>query len=433
MPDPSRALSGNSDLSPDAAHRLIATRLAVLCDARGAALSTERLPLAQALDRVLADDVVAPIDVPAHDNSAMDGYAFAHAGLPDGEPVSLPVVGRALAGRPHDGDVGRGMAVRIMTGAAMPEGTDTVVPIEAATCSPARVQFARAAVRPGANRRHAGEDWARGDIALPAGTVLRPPALGVLASLGIASVAVRRRLRVAVFSTGDELREPGDALPAGAIYDSNRFNLLAMLRRLGVEPLDLGIVPDDPAALRQVLVDAARLADAVITSGGVSAGDADHVRAAVAASGEVEYWKLALRPGRPFAFGTLRVPADATAQPRQSVPFFGLPGNPAAVVATFYLLVRDALLRLAQARAEPVPRVPATTTAALPKRAGRAEVIRARAQRDGGGWTVAPVGSPSSGALNAMVQANCLVLLEAERAAVNAGDTVDVTFFDGLL
>lgn len=406
------------------------TRIADLLGGLGTPVpGIETVALNQALDRIAADEVLAPIDVPPWDNSAMDGYAFDSACLGGGATVRLRVLGRALAGRPWSGVATPDGAVRIMTGAAMPAGCDSVVPqevveVEADGC----IAFDATRLRPGANRRRAGDDWRRATPVLRAGARLRPAEVGVLASLGIERVAVRQRLRVAVFSTGDELRRQGEPLVSGAIYDSNRFTLAAMLRRLGAEPIDLGIVPDEPDALRRVLAEAARVANAVITSGGVSAGDADHVRAAVAEHGQIDFWKLAFRPGRPFACGHL---CRADGQP---VPFFGLPGNPAAVIATFYCLVRDALLHAMGALPAPLPHVPARAETALGKRPGRTEVLRGLARRDASGnWQVASAGSQSSGTLHAMLSANCLIVLSSESGPIAAGDTVDVVFFEGLI
>ncbi|MGI4858168.1 MAG: molybdopterin molybdotransferase MoeA [Janthinobacterium lividum] len=441
----------------------------------------ETVPLMAALGRILSRDVVAPIDVPAHDNSAMDGYAFNGAAL-DAPSAShadaadatreFAVVGRAFAGHPWREPVAPGQCIRIMTGALIPPGTDTVIPYEYAVSGAAvadapaadaamseatnsatatgavgaRVALRIAGFKRGANRRLAGEDLARGTVVLPAGRILRASDLGLLASLGFAQILVRRRLRVAYFSTGDELRPVGQPLEAGCVHDSNRYTLHAMLLRLGVEPIDLGIVRDDPDALSAALRDAASRADAILSSGGVSAGDADFVRDVFAALGDVVFWKLAMRPGRPFAFGRLIVEnaGENAADPAQAganadtnsrcVPFFGLPGNPVAVMAAFYHIVRDALLRLAGASAEPVPRVRASAVAPIRKRRGRTEFARGRAQRTATGeWQVALAGAQGSGVLSSMSEANCFLILEHEQGDLRAGDSLDIMFFEGLL
>ncbi|TCW86750.1 molybdopterin molybdenumtransferase MoeA [Burkholderia sp. SRS-46] len=393
----------------------------------------ETVSLRDALDRVLAADVDAPFDIPAYDNSAMDGYAFggaecAHAS-PDGD-VTLAVAGTALAGHPFDGAVPARGCIRIMTGAPLPAGCDTVIPQERVTVLDDAIRFAARDVSRGANCRKAGEDLARGACALAAGRILRPADLGLLASLGFASVSVRRRLRVAVFSTGDELRAPGAPLDRGTLYDSNRGMLVAMLERMNVEAVDLGIVRDDPAALEAALRDAvAARADAVITSGGVSVGEADFTRDVMARLGDVTFASLALRPGRPLACGTL-APHGAG----RGALFFGLPGNPVAAAVTFYAIVRPALFAMAGARTPPPAMYTALSTHALKKRPGRTEYLRGIATRaDDGGWRVAPAGSQSSASLSGLAAANCFIVLGHDAAAIDAGAPVDILPFDGLI
>jgi molybdopterin molybdotransferase len=271
---------------------------------------TETLPLAEALDRVLAEPLPSPVDVPPHDNAAMDGYAFDGAALQPGRAMRLRCVGKVLAGDVWTTPIAPGDALRIMTGAALPGGLDTVVPHERVQAhADGTVDVPADAVRPGANRRSAGEDLQRGQTALPQGQRLGPAALGLAASLGLAQLRVWRRVRVAYFSTGDELLAPGQPSRPGAIYDSNRFSITALLRRLGAEVMDLGAVPDDPARLRQAFMDAAAQADIVLSSGGASAGDADHTRQLLQAlcrdSGGVAFWQVAMRPGRPLVIGQL--------------------------------------------------------------------------------------------------------------------------------
>jgi len=333
-------------------------------------LESEELPLAQALSRVLAGDLLSPIDVPPHDNSAMDGYAFDGAALREDAALELVLVGTAFAGAPWAGTLAPGQCLRIMTGAVMPAGCDTVVPQELCSLQEGRVTIAPKLMKRGENRRRRGEDLACGRVALPAGRLLRPADLGLLASLGLQRVAVRRRVRVALFSTGDEVREPGQPLPPGCIYDSNRASLRAALQRLNCEVIDLGLVPDDPAALRATFTRALDEADAVLTSGGVSVGEADHTRALLAELGDVAFWKVAMRPGRPFAFGPLRGPG-------RPVWLFALPGNPVAALVTFYAFVREALLRLGGATPQPLPTLRLPCTTPIRKRPGRTEFQRA--------------------------------------------------------
>jgi molybdopterin molybdotransferase len=395
----------------------------------------ERVRLFDALDRVLAEDVVSPINVPSHDNSAMDGYAFDGAALEvaglEGR-VQLSVAGKALAGQPFEGRPLVTQCVRIMTGALIPPGCDTVVAQELVQRTGDTVTFGTAGITRGVNRRLAGEDLSQGQPALRAGRIVRASDIGLLASLGIAEVAVQRRLRVAFFSTGDELRSVGEALAPGSIYDSNRYTLYAMLRRMNVEPVDLGIVRDDRASLEEALRRATREADVVISSGGVSVGDADFTRDLMNTLGDVAFWKIAMRPGRPLAFGRLWAgvrPGDG-----KSALFFGLPGNPVAVMATFYFIVREALLAMSGATRNALPLISAISTNSLSKRAGRTEFQRGIAQRDAvGRWHVVTTGPQGSGVLSSMSEANCFIVLEHEAGNIDAGDSVDILPFDGLI
>ncbi|GAB7527475.1 molybdopterin molybdotransferase MoeA [Paraburkholderia sp. 2C] len=404
-------------------------------------VAAERVTLSDALDRVLAEDIVSPIDVPAYDNSAMDGYAFDGAALaaapqPDGS-ISLEVAGKALAGHPFTGNIDAAQCVRVMTGALMPAGCDTVVPQEQvqevqAAGDGRSIRFAAAALRAGSNRRRAGEDLAQGAPAVRAGRILRASDLGLLASLGIGEVAVRRRLRVAFFSTGDELRSIGQPLEPGCVYDSNRYTLLAMLRRLHFDAIDLGVVRDEPAALEKALLTAAASADAILTSGGVSVGDADLTKQLSRSLGDVAFWSLAMRPGRPMAFG--RVWSGGRAGVGDPALFFGLPGNPVAVMVTFYQIVRDALLTMAGATLQPAPVLHATSSISIRKRPGRTEFQRGTARRAADGrWHVTPTGSQGSGVLSSMSEANCFIVLAHDQPDVDAGDTVEIMLFDGLI
>lgn len=395
--------------------------------------TVERLALRDALDRVLAEDVISPIDVPAHDNSAMDGYAFDGAALARGGTIVLHVAGTAFAGRPHEGRVRPGECIRVMTGAVLPADCDTVVPQELVAIDPdGAIRFAASALEPGANRRRAGEDLAAGHAALLAGRTIRPSDLGLLASLGISEVPVRRRLRVAFFSTGDELRSVGQPLAPGCVYDSNRYTLYGMLRRLNVDILDLGVVADDRQALEATLRHAAASADVVLSSGGVSVGDADYTRELMGSLGDVAFWHVAMRPGRPLAFG--RIWSGGRVGEGRDALYFGLPGNPVAVMVTFYQVVRDALIAMTGAMPHRVPLIAATTTDAIKKRPGRTEFLRGIARRaDDGHWEVMLTGAQGSGVLRSMSDANCFVVLHHDAGPVAAGDTVDIMPFDGLI
>ncbi len=382
----------------------------------------ERVAIRSALERVLARDVVSPIDVPAHDNSAMDGWAVRSQDLAADADTPLAAIGTAYAGVAFDGSVGAGQAVRVMTGAVMPAGCDTVVIQEVV-----RVDGERVVVPPGQqagqNRRLRGEDLARGRPALHAGRLLRPADLGLLASLGFAEVPVQRRLRVAFFSTGDELRSIGEPLDAGCVYDSNRYTLFGMLTRLGVEVIDMGVVRDSREALEAAMRTASLHADAIVSSGGVSVGEADFTREVMDRLGEVAFWTIAMRPGRPMAFGRV---GDAW--------YFGLPGNPVAVMVTFLFFVRDALIRLSGASPRPVLPLRARSAGRLRKRPGRTEYQRAIVAPGADGSLEARVtGSQGSGVLRSMSEANALVVLHHEQGDVSAGDWVDAIPFDGLM
>ena len=377
---------------------------------------TETVSVKNALGRVLAQDIVPDINVPAHDNSAMDGYAVRFADI----EKPLKEVGTALAGKPFSGKVGAGECVRIMTGAVMPQGADTVVIQEVV-----KKEGERIVVPPGQkkaqNVRYAGEDLKIGVPVLKNGKLLKPAELGLIASLGIAEVKVKRRLRVAFFATGDELASIGAALKEGEVYDSNRYTLHGMLTRLGVELVDMGVVRDDPAALEKAFQHAAETADVVITTGGVSVGEADFVKQLMARLGEVLFWKIAMRPGRPMAFGRI---GEAF--------LFGLPGNPVAVMVTFYQFVRDALLYMQGREGAELPLLQVTSAENLRKVPGRTEYQRGVIFREGNSWKVRTTGQQGSGVLRSMSEANCFIVLEHERGAVKAGEPVSVQLFEGL-
>ncbi|MBO9535995.1 gephyrin-like molybdotransferase Glp [Herbaspirillum sp.] len=388
----------------------------------------EKVAIRSALGRVLAQDIVSRIDVPAHDNSAMDGYALRGEDIAAGHEVRLAIAGSVHAGASFAGEVQRDQCVRIMTGAPMPAGCDTVIPQElTADADPHGVTIPAGRVRPGDNRRLRGEDLAAGTVALPRGRQLRPSDIGLLASLGIAEVPVQRRLRVAFFSTGDELRSVGEPLDPGCVYDSNRYTLHGMLTRLGCDIIDMGVVGDDPAALEAAFRGACEEADAVITSGGVSVGAADYTKQTMASLGEMLFWKIGMRPGRPLAFGRI-------ASNGRDAYLFGLPGNPVAVTVSFYFFVRDALLRLAGAEASPLPRLRVKAAGAIRKKAGRTEYQRGILAPDGqGAWSVRLTGMQGSGMLRSMSDANCIIELEHERGDVAAGEDVSIVVFDGLV
>ncbi|HEU5284361.1 MAG TPA: gephyrin-like molybdotransferase Glp [Burkholderiales bacterium] len=384
---------------------------------------TERLHIRAALGRVLAEDVVSGIDVPAHDNSAMDGYAFRHEDLKAEGETTFEVVGTSFAGRPYAGQVGAGRAARIMTGGVMPAGADTVVMQERVTAAGATVRIP-AGQQKGQNVRLAGADIRRGGVVFQRGQPLRPAEIGMLASLGIGEVAVFRKLRVAFFSTGDELVGIGSPLAAGQIYDSNRYTIHGMLTRLGCEVLDLGVVRDDPTAIEHAFREASQTADVVITSGGVSVGEADFVKQILNQLGEVLFWKIAMRPGRPLAYGKLG-----------QAHFFGLPGNPVSAMVTFYQFVRDALLVLMGVpEPRPIPTFRAVCTSPIKKAPGRTEFQRGILSLSADGrWTVRVTGDQSSGILSSMSQANCFIVLPDAQGATPAGAEVDVQVLEGIV
>jgi molybdopterin molybdotransferase len=388
---------------------------------------TESVEIKAALGRVLAHDVVSPIDVPAHDNSAMDGFAFDGAQLRADQALNLEIVGTAMAGKAWTGAINSTQCLKIMTGAVMPHGLDTVVAQELVRIEGQRITIPAGALRPGDNRRFKGEDLCQGKPALRAGDRIGPAALGLLASLNIAQVDVRRKLRVAFFSTGDEILSLGESPREGAVYDSNRYTLFALLTRMGVELLDMGVVRDDPLALEQAFLAASAQADAIITSGGVSVGEADHTKAVMRklAGGEsgVAFWKIAMRPGRPMAVGRIG-PAV----------LFGLPGNPVAVMVTFLAFVRPALLQMMGCATRDTPMLKARSLEAIRKKPGRTEYQRVVVSTGNDGTLrVRTTGQQGSGVLSSMAAANGLLVLHHEQGNVAAGQEVDVLMFDGVI
>jgi molybdopterin molybdotransferase len=424
MNDPAqnlRALSCADDYDPNSmpvakARELIARFLQPVT-------ATERLSVRAALGRVLAEDVVSPLNVPAHDNSAMDGYAVHFADLKADGEATLKVTGTAFAGAPFQGAVKAGECVRIMTGGVVPAGADTIVMQEHVKAAQDRVTIGLGHKK-GQNLRRAGEDLTAGQVALKRGLPLRPAEVGLIASLGIGEVTVYRRLRVAFFSTGDELVSIGTQPREGQIYDSNRYTLHGMLTRLGCEVLDMGVVHDDPKLLEKAFHDAAAAADVVITSGGVSVGEADFVKALLDKLGEVVFWKIAMKPGRPLAYGKIG-----------AAHFFGLPGNPVSVMVTFYQFVRDALLVLSGR--DPVPPLPTfkvPCVSSLKKAPGRTEFQRGVLERDSHGtWSVRVTGEQGSGILRSMAEANCFIILPDTQGNVASGTLVEVQVLEGVV
>lgn len=415
---------------------------------------TEEVGIFDALGRVLARDVVSPVSVPPHDNSAMDGYAFDGAQLQPGQPLVLrPVGSTAFAGAAWTGTVAAGECVKIMTGAIMPAGLDTVVPQEFTTAEPdGHIRIAPDVLRRGDNRRLLGEDLMQGRVALSKGELLAPAAIGLVASLGLKTVTVYRRVRVAYFSTGDEILSLGEPPREGAVYDSNRYTVFGLLTRLGVQVIDLGVVRDDPTLLEAAFRHAAAEADAIITSGGVSVGEADHTRTMMKQLGDVAFWRIAMRPGRPMAVGRLRPELQAKSDPNArpssvssyqdgsiqsadgSSVLFGLPGNPVAVMVTFLAFVRPALLRMMGCTRSAPPLLRAVSTEAMRKKPGRTEYQRGLVTTAADGTLqVRTTGNQGSGVLSSMVQANGLIVLHHGQGNVAPGDMVDVMMFDGVI
>jgi len=374
---------------------------------------TETVPLTEAYGRILAEDLDAKLDVPGYDNSAMDGYAVRVADC-DG-PTTLRVAGKSLAGHPYDGTVGAGEAVVITTGAAVPAGADAVVMVEDTTAEGDHITF-DCAVRPGQHIRPAGGDIKQGQKVLPAGRRLRPQDVALAAGQGQGTLTVVRRPRVAVYSSGDEVFEPGQAMQGPGLYDTNRYALIGLLRGIGVEVTDLGILPDDPEALASRLADAASRNDALITSGGVSVGVADFLKQTVESLGQLEMWRLAIKPGKPVAYGRI---GDCLV--------FGLPGNPVSAIVTFLHFARPLLIQLAGGRPEPLPVMRVPVTSALQKRPGRREFMRAcLLTTPSGEMKVEPYPNQGSNLLMSLGWANALIDLDEASGPVEAGAVVRV-------
>lgn len=377
---------------------------------------TEKVSLNQAADRILAESIVAALDVPPHANSAMDGYALRVQDTAQDKPLRL--IGSALAGHPFEPEVTEGTCVRITTGAPIPMGADCVVMQENVLLHEHSVTLTQMP-RAQENIRNRGEDIESGDTVIAQGRRLGPFDIGLLASLGLANVRVYHSLSVAVFSTGDELTHPGDELPVGNIYDSNRYAIIALLQRLAVNVIDLGLIPDHPAAIRSVLQEAAAKADVIISSGGVSVGDADFVKETLQEQGEIDFWKVAIKPGKPFAFGKLG-----------KSYFFGLPGNPVSALVTLHQLALPMLQYMAGEKAEPPVTVMIKAATTFKKRPGRTDFQRGCLHFDNGENQVRSVGAQGSGLLTSFSNANCYVILEQERGTVAEGEMVTVLPFD---
>jgi molybdopterin molybdotransferase len=392
----------------------------------------EKLPLKQCLGRILANDILSPINVPATDNSAMDGFAFNSKDLKtDREQIHLRIVGTVYAGQTSVPPTQASECIKIMTGAMMPPDCDTVIPQEFTQLSDeGLITFAKHTVRAGENRRLRGEDLQADKPAIQQGRILKASDIGLAASLGIAELGVYQRIKVAILSSGDELCDMSEPLVPGKIYDSNRFSLHACLSRLGFEIIDCGIVRDTPEDLRHAFTLASQKADVIISSGGVSVGEADFTKQIMDESGEVGFWKIAMRPGRPMAFGSLK-PISPKTSP---TVFFGLPGNPVAVMVTFYQFVRNALLQLNGALKPEIPLVLVQSAEAIRKKSGRTEFQRGVLFRDSEGKLfVKSTGSQGAGILRSMSEANCFMILHHDQGNIAPGDWVDVEIFDGLL
>lgn len=404
---------GGPLLSVEAAAALIAERVPPLP-------GVEQVALASARGRVLASDLMAPGPLPPFFNSAVDGYAIRHADLSPGTETRLPVIGRAPAGAVPP-VLAPGAAMRVFTGAPMPAGADTVMMQEDVRTEDDAV-ILPPGLKPGANCRPAGEDVARGALALPGGTVLGPAEIGLAAALGVPTLAVGPRVRVGVFSTGDELVSPGAPLGPAQTYDSNRFALLALLARLPVAATDLGILPDRAGATAAALAAAAASHDLLLTTGGVSTGEEDHIRAAIEAGGRLVFWRLAVKPGRPAAMGVVR-----------GVPVVGLPGNPVAAFVTFLHLARPLVLRLAGARVKPLPRVPVVAEFAYCKKAGRREYVRVALAETAAGLVARKFGREGAGLLTSLTESDGFAELREDVTVVAPGDVLRVLLFDAVL
>lgn len=386
-------------------------------------MGAEQIHLTEAVDRVLAKAIVSSVNVPSHENSAVDGYALHHSDLPSAdETTRLTIVGRVVAGHPYKGPFKLGECIQIMTGAQMPDAADTVIMQEHVEVHGSTIRIG-SRHKAGQNVRRAGEDIEAGQIVLAAGVKLTPAQIGLIASLGIAEVCVKTPLTVAVFSTGDEVLSIGDAPREGCIYDSNRYSLLAALKKIGCRVLDMGIIVDDPDKLREAFELASHSADVIFTSGGVSVGEADYTKQVLSEVGAINFWKVAMKPGRPLAFGKI-----------SNTTFFGLPGNPVAVMVTFYQFALPCLQKMMGISSPLIsPSITARCNSPIRKLAGRTEFQRGiLSQGSDGEWEVRTTGQQGSGILRSMSEANAFIILEHPRESVQQGEWVNVQPFAGL-
>jgi molybdopterin molybdotransferase len=413
----------STPLSVEQTQKEIALLVAVLRKSReNAGLSAELVSVENLLGKVLSDDIISPINVPAHDNSAMDGYAVRFQDLHEDSDTTLPITGSVFAGENSNAPLLTNTACKIMTGAVMPAGADTVIPFENAQSDGSTVTISKGQLL-GQNRRFAGEDLTKDCIALAKGKRCGPAEMGLIASLGISHCRVEPKLRVAILSTGNELADFGSTSKPGQVFDSNRYTLRGMLLKLDVDVIDIGIVADDKNALEKALTRASKVADVIISSGGVSVGEADFTREIMAKLGSIDFCTVAMRPGRPIAVGLIG----------DEKLYFGLPGNPVAVMMTFYFFVQAALRQLVGEVAVIRPMMQAKSLSKFRKKPGRTEYQRAYVYSDGGHTCVKSTGSQGSGVLRSMSEANCLVVLSHEQGSVNEGDFVDIVIFDGIL
>ncbi len=419
---PSCADNNETDaLSVDAARQAIFSKITPI-------QSAEKLPLRSALNRVLAEDIISSINVPGHTNSAMDGYAISGTDLPQQSPRFFKIAGTAFAGKKYSDLCSQDQCIRIMTGAAMPEGTDTVIMQEHVKHdTDGNTIIVDTGHKAGQNVRQAGEDIAIGTVVLKKGKLLTPADIGIISSLGIGELHIKRRVRVAFFSTGDELRSIGDgydkSLSAGEIYDSNRYSLHAMLQRINVEIIDMGVVRDNEKSIENAFFQASKMADIIITSGGVSVGDADYIKPVLRKIGNLNFCKIGMKPGRPVTFGQI-----------QDSNFFGLPGNPVSVMITFYQFVQPAIQYLASGNIQLPLSLKATCTSQLYKRSGRFEFQRGIfSQSTDGSLAVEKTGQQGSGVLTSMSRANCFILLEEKSKGVNPGEAVTIQPFNFII
>ncbi|MBT4836024.1 MAG: molybdopterin molybdotransferase MoeA [Methylococcales bacterium] len=385
-------------------------------------ISLEIVAIRDSLNRILASDIISKINVPSDINSAMDGYAIKYNDLVENSITKLKIVGTSFAGKPWHGKLNCGETIRIMTGAVLPGTADSVIMQEHVNRNDDYITI-EGCHKKSQNVRGIGEDVNVGDVILKKGKLIRPAEMGLLASMGISEIKVMQKLRVAFFSTGDELQPLESTLSSGQIYDSNRYSLFGMLSRLGVELIDLGVIKDDKELIRQTFISAAECADVVITSGGVSVGDADYVKEILDEQGTITFWKLAIKPGKPLAFGKMN----------QSL-FFGLPGNPVSVMATFYMIVQPALLTMMGHQNTQVFTVQARVLSDIKKRPGRLEFQRGILQQEKGQpLTVNSTGGQGSHMMTSMSNANCFIVLEQDNDGVKKGEMVNIILFDGFM